>query len=168
MMDSAEKLSTSADHPTLKYDFEDGIGYWICLTAHALEHILNDKLLALGITYQQWTVLVWLALAGKGLSQAQLAERMRIECSTLTGILERMEDKGWITRESDPEDRRKKIVRPTQQALDDWRSMVDVAHQIRAQAIAGISPTDLDNLRRTLSIILNNLGEELPTHEFRR
>ena len=48
----------------LQFDFEDSIGYWVCMTARALEQALNDELIPHGITYRQWQVLCWLALKG--------------------------------------------------------------------------------------------------------
>jgi MarR family transcriptional regulator for hemolysin len=74
----------------LEYDFESSIGYWIFMTSQAMERALNEELAPLGITHRQFQVLAWLACVGV-LSQAELAERMKVEAPTLAGILERME-----------------------------------------------------------------------------
>ena len=81
----------------LHYDFEDSLGYWVCITSHALRRALNAELTREGISFRQWEVLAWIALEGE-LSQAQLAERLGIEAPTLVGILDRMERDGWLER----------------------------------------------------------------------
>ena len=82
----------------LEYDFENSVGFWICQASHALQRAFNEELAPQGVTYRQAQVLGCLALEGK-LSQTDLAERMRIEPPTLVGILDRMEQGGWIRRD---------------------------------------------------------------------
>src|SRR5688500_16496829 len=95
----------------LNYDFEESIGYWLCVTAGAMQQAINDELSKHGITYRQFQVLGWLAHDGEELTQAELAAKMMIEPPTLVGLLDRMEQQGWITRVGCPSDRRKKLVR---------------------------------------------------------
>lgn len=45
------------------------------------------------------------------LSPSALAKRTGLHPATLTGILDRLENAGWITRERDPEDRRAVLLR---------------------------------------------------------
>lgn len=140
----------------LQYDFEESIGYWVVMTAHALQRALNEELARHGITFRQWQVLAWLALEGE-LAQAELAERMGIEAPTLVGILERMQRDGWIVRQTCPTDRRKKLVRPTPQVGPVWSKMVDCAHRVRGRATEGIPATQIEQLKALLGIIQDNL-----------
>jgi MarR family transcriptional regulator, transcriptional regulator for hemolysin len=149
------------DSLVLEYDFEEGIGYWACLAARALEQAMNEELAAHGITYQQWQVLAWIALDGEP-TQTQLAERLRVEPPTLAGILDRMERNGWVTREADAEDRRRKIVRPTPQVRPVWDKMVACAHRVRARATAGLSTAEIARTRAALSKVLENLHAAEP------
>jgi MarR family transcriptional regulator for hemolysin len=128
-----------------------------------MERAINEELAAHGITYPQWQVLAWLSLAGGALSQVQLAERLQVEPPTLAGILDRMERNGWIVRESDPTDRRRKLVRPAEDRVAPvWRKMVACAHRVRARATAGIDPHALDCTMRTLATVLANLDSAAP------
>ncbi|MFN4259307.1 MAG: MarR family winged helix-turn-helix transcriptional regulator [Gemmataceae bacterium] len=140
----------------LEYDFEKSIGYWIVMTSNLWERALNDELTPLGITYRQWQVLGWLALDGD-LTQAQLAERMRVEAPTLVGILDRMERDGWIARHPSATDRRKKLIRPTPQVQPIWSEIVAAAHRVRARAIEGIDPAQLRTVQHVLATIQANL-----------
>lgn len=141
----------------LEYDFEESIGYWICMTARAMEQAVNDELAPQGITYRQFQVLAWLALEG-GLSQIELADRLRIEAPTLVGILDRMEREQWIRREADPKDRRRKIIKPTPRVQPVWEKMTACARRVRGRAGIGISPEELELVKRVLAKVQNNLN----------
>ena len=144
----------------LKYDFHNSAGYWIFSTAHEMSQRMNDELAELGITFRQWEVLAWLSFFGE-VSQSELAEGMLIEPSTLAGILDRMQRDGWIERKADPEDGRRKLLRPTEKVEPVWAQMVDRARRVRNDATAGIPEEDLQRLRQTLEAIRRNLvGDE--------
>jgi len=141
----------------LQYDFEASVGYWIFATAHEFQQKLNEELAQHGITYRQWEVLVWLSFAGES-SQTELAQRMHIEAPTLVGVLDRMERDGWITRNMDERDRRRKVIRVSPQVEPVWARMVDCAKQVRAQAIEGVSEAQLQTVRDVLSRMRQNLA----------
>lgn len=81
----------------LEHDFEESVVCFMGRTARAFEKAINEELLPLGITFQQWQILAELALEGE-LYQFQLADRLQIQPPTLVGILDRMERDGWISR----------------------------------------------------------------------
>jgi MarR family transcriptional regulator, transcriptional regulator for hemolysin len=141
----------------LEYDFENSLGYWICRAAHQFERAINAELEPTGITYRQCQVLGWLALEGE-LSQTELADKMRIEPPTLVGILDRMEREGWITREGDPADRRKKMIHVRPKAKPVWDKIVACAKRVRVRARRGLSPAEQRTLKRLLEKVQENLG----------
>lgn len=146
----------------LQYDYEESIGYWIMGAAHELQRALNEELAAHGITFRQWEVLALISLKGNQ-SQSELAEQMRLEAPTLVGVLDRMERDGWIVRETDTADRRRKIVRPTSQVEPVWNRMVECARSIRARATEGIAEAELHTLRDCLLKVRGNLaGDKTP------
>ncbi len=149
----------------LEYDFEESVGYWIGLTAHALLRALNEELAPHGITARQWQVLAWLAMEGC-LSQVELAERMQIEPATLVRVLGRMERNGWIHREDCPSDRRKKMVRPTPQVRPVWEKSVECARRVRQRATHGFSPREREQIKKLLAAMRENLSEaQIETRE---
>ena len=118
---------------------------------------MNDELATLGITYRQWEVLCWLSFAGP-VVQHELAERMLIEAPTLVGVLDRMERDGWIERAIDPQDRRRKVIAPTEKVEAVWNQMVQCARRVRAEATESIAPSDLEKVRETLATMRRNLA----------
>jgi MarR family transcriptional regulator, transcriptional regulator for hemolysin len=140
----------------LDYDFENSVGYWVFATAHALSCAMNEELAAHGITSRQWEVLACISHDGE-LSQSELAERMHIEAPTLVGVLDRMERDGWIVRVTDDNDRRRKLIRPTPRAEEEWARMVACGLAVRARATHGLNEEELRSLRETLKTMCENM-----------
>ena len=53
------------------------------------------------------------------LTPRQLAEHTGLTSGTITGVIDRLESHGFVTREPDPADRRKVVVTPSVQAIQD-------------------------------------------------
>jgi hypothetical protein len=58
--------------------------------------------------------MIWRQEAEEGacMTPGQLARETKLTTGAVTGVLDRLEEAGYITREHDPEDRRRIIVRP--------------------------------------------------------
>lgn len=134
------------------------------MTAHAMQRALRAELRPHGITYRQWQVLAWLAIEGQ-LTQAELAERMLIEPATLVSVLRRMERHGWIRRAGCSDDRRKRLVFPTQRARTVWEKGVACARRVRARAAHNLSSRELAQLKRLLARVRRSLEADLPLEE---
>jgi MarR family transcriptional regulator for hemolysin len=148
----------------LNYDFENSVGFWVCQTSHALQRAFNEELAPQGVTFRQAQVLGCLALEGP-LSQTDLAERMRIEPPTLVGILDRMERDGWIRRDGDKNDRRRKLVRPMPAAKPVWGKIVAAGKRVRTRATRGMSTSELAQLKKLLAAVQENLREAAAQRE---
>jgi MarR family transcriptional regulator for hemolysin len=145
---------------TTDYDFEESIGYWLTLATQSLHRASSHQLAPHGITFRQAQVIGWLVLTGE-LSQGDLVRRMMIEPPTLVRILDRMEAAGLIRRDGDPLDRRRRIVRLTEQAEPVWSQIAATFRQVRQVAGRGLSADELNQLKELLQKVQANLGDEL-------
>jgi len=118
---------------------------------------MNDELAAEGLTYRQGQVLAWLAHDGS-LAQCELAERMNLEPPTLVPVLDRMERDGLISRECCTNDRRRKVVNATPDALAVWSKVVSCANRVRERSVQGLTAAEESTLLRQLQRVHNNLG----------
>jgi MarR family transcriptional regulator for hemolysin len=143
------------------YDFENSLGYWMSMATHALHRTVSHQLAPQGITFRQAQVVGWLVLEGE-LSQAELVRRLMIEPPTLVRLLDRMEDAGLIRRDGDPRDRRRRIVRLTDEAGPLWEKIASTLKQVRRLAGRGLSADEHEQLKRLLRKVHGNLGGELP------
>ncbi len=142
----------------LKYDFDESVGYWLYIGAQSFQRAFNEELAPHGVTFRQAQVLGWLALEGE-MSQSELAAKMLIEPPTLVGILDRMERDGWISRVTCSSDRRKKLIMVNQAAESVWDQMVACAKRVRARAMEGLSPEEIETLKKLVQRVQNNLSE---------
>ena len=148
----------------LQYDFDQSVGYWLTMATQSIRRVLSQRLVDQEVTLRQWEVLVWLARDPE-LSQSQLAEFMGIEPPTLAGVVNRMERDGWIDKTNCEDDRRRCKLHPTAKAEAIWNRSVTLAHEVRAQAVAGISPENLQTLKRVCETIRSNLSLVPPLPE---
>lgn len=143
----------------IEYNFEKSISFWVGMTSHLFETALNNELADTGITLRQVQVLASLALHGE-LSQTELAGTLRIEPSTMVRILDRMERNNWIERDDASNDRRKKIIRPTERVTARWATIIKRGEAMEQRAIAGLNEKQLLELKNTLTVIRKNLGSD--------
>jgi len=155
------ELILNREYAVLQYDFDNSVGYWLTLTTQSIRRVLAQELARENITLRQFEVLAWIAAEGEQ-PQVKLAERMDIEAPTLTGILNRMEQNGWLERRCCPEDRRRKLLRVTPQAKAVWEQMADCARRVREQAISGLSSSQLTVFRQICETIRGNLPGGAP------
>ena len=84
---------------------EECINYLLTTAQHSVFLKMTEKLLVFDITPVQYAVLYCL-WEDNGKSPKEIAERLKLENSTISGILERMEKKELIKRSISKEDRR--------------------------------------------------------------
>lgn len=95
-------------------------GRLLSTASRLVEHAWLDALDELGLSHAG---LVALHLLGDDLtSQTELAERARVENQTMSRTLDRLERQGYVARERDPRDRRRHIVRRTQDGSRAWQA----------------------------------------------
>ena len=145
----------------LTYDFEASVGYWLTIATQSYHRAVTEEMAPHGITYRQALVLYWLVLKGE-MSQAELANKMMVEPPTLVGILDRMERDGWITRNGCPNDRRRKIIRPTAAAEPVWEKITESGRRVREQATQNLTEREFITLRDLLQRVHVNLESPAP------
>ena len=115
-----------------------------------------------GITRAQWAVLAKLERS-EGMKQTELAEQLEMQPITLTRLIDKLCDNGWIERRGDESDRRvnrlylKRAARPLLGKLAGLKS------EITSAALEGISPNDAERLVSQLESIKENVRNALQT-----
>ena len=71
-----------------------------------LNHLVADRL---GVSQREWEVIDILDWTGP-ITAGRLAELMSVTTGAVTGVVDRLAEKGMVTRKRDPEDRRKVII----------------------------------------------------------
>ena len=122
-----------------------------------------------GITPEMWLVLSRL-LARDGQSQTEIGEALFRDRPNTSRILAGLEQRGFVVRESDPDDRRRSCVRITPSGRAFVVERAPRAIQVRDRLYEGIGKKQLKALRGTIREIEANaltLLQELEDGTFR-
>jgi MarR family transcriptional regulator, transcriptional regulator for hemolysin len=109
-----------------------------------------------GITRAQWAVLAKVERA-EGMKQTELAEQMEMQPITLTRLIDKLCDAGWIERRGDETDRRvnRLYLRKAGRAL--LGKLSGLRSELTATALEGINPADAHRLLSQLEMIKENV-----------
>ena len=110
-----------------------------------------------GLSSAQWRLLVHLGREGSA-SQARIAELLEIEPISVSRLVDRMEQAGWVERGSDPNDRRVRLLQPSRKAREAFEEVLAIAGEIYDRALEGLSAEEREVLMRSLTTIVANLG----------
>ena len=124
-------------------------------TAHALRKAFDRRAVGMGVTRAQWKVLFRLE-RNPGLRQIELADMLDIEPITLSRIIDRLEEAGFVERVADPADRRAWRLHVTARAQPLIEKLHAVADEMIADAFAGIDPGEIAITRKVLGRVRDN------------
>lgn len=108
-----------------------------------LEVRLND----MGLTDATWVALYHLHQAGQPITLKQLAQRVGLDSSTLVRVVDVLQARGLVLRETDAHDRRSKslcLTPPGMALVADVRAQL---HQVEGQLLDGMDAATIQALR---------------------
>lgn len=142
------------------YDFQRSIGFVLHDTARLLGKRYDQRARArsLGLTRSQCQVLIYLA-SHEGINQSGLADLLDIEPISLARLIDRMEQAGWVERRPDPADRRARRLFVSGKAKPIFDQILAVGRDNRAEALAGFSEAEREQLLDLLLRVRRNLTE---------
>jgi MarR family transcriptional regulator, organic hydroperoxide resistance regulator len=137
-----------------------GLADFLCFSIYsanlAFGRAYKPLLDELGITYTQWIAIVALweedHLTVKG-----LGERLFLESNTLTPILKKLEELGYVRRQRDPDDERRVMVSLTEAG----RSLRERGGRNKLASATGLAPEDFARLQKAVADLRDNLIEHL-------
>lgn len=134
---------------------------------HMLSHEMKrnhpiDKVIQDDLTIMQKHILKFILLETmhRDLYQKDIEEEFQIRKSTVTGYVQLMEKNGYLTRESDKDDARKKRLVPTQKAEGLRQAILEDIKINEKMMAEGISEEDVTTCKYVLYHVLQNLIEK--------
>jgi MarR family transcriptional regulator, organic hydroperoxide resistance regulator len=112
-----------------------------------------------GITATQIRLL-WRLWDQDGLPISELAEAGEVDGGTITGVLDRLEAKGYTRRERCHEDRRNVRIWLTPLGREVQGPLTGILADLNRQALVGLPPPDQKHLLEMLDRVDSNLGDE--------
>jgi len=132
--------------------------------AHGLESASKRMHAALGVTGPQRLVLRIIGHHGR-ISAGELADILHIHPSSLTGMLQRLEQAELIRRESDPFDRRRALLELTRRGMRLNNQREGTIEAIVEDALGRMSRERVATTKAVLTTIAAALGAEGDKHD---
>lgn len=139
---------------------ERQIGLLFADIARFRANLYDRKVNPVGLTYAQAMALNHLMLHD-GLTQVEIARRMDLGPVTVSGIIDRLEIGGWVTRKTSQSDRRAKTIWLTDKVDEAKTHMVDALRHLNDVSLQGFSDDRIKELATTLRQVKTNLIEAM-------
>ncbi|MBX9254105.1 MarR family transcriptional regulator [Desmonostoc muscorum CCALA 125] len=154
-------VSTSNQSPPLESWQQNlapyNMGYRIKLLSQLLGRKFTDRLEPFGLTPFHWLVLCCL-WQEDGLPTSSIGDKLKQVGGTLTGVLDRMEERGLVRRERDTHDRRIWRIWLTDAGRELQSVLPPIASAVRDEAMGGISLADQELFSDILNRAIANLS----------
>ena len=129
-----------------------------------MDQTMNRRLTELELTSAQAHVIGYLTHAKESPCARDLESAFGLSHATVSGILSRMEDKGFITIEPDPKDRRVKRICLLERGNACSREILLRIHETERILSEGFSPEELELFRSYLERAIQNLSKTTLTN----
>lgn len=128
--------------------------------AHLAKARLEARLTRYDITPAQAHVLLYLFISGGEASQRQITAFLKVKPSTANGVLDRMEEKGLLTRSISLSDARQRQITLTQQGRKQQAMLRDDFDRFESALVQGFTAEEQTMFRSLLERMIENLEEE--------
>ena len=128
---------------------EDYLGYLLGQANHALYRDFDAHVRAAGLSSIEWRVLATLH-DGDPLTVSQLAHEVLAKQPTVTKLVQRMSEQGWVALQADPADQRCTLVTATAAGKRLARPLVDKARAHEAAMLRTLAASEKVALKKLL------------------
>lgn len=130
-------------------------GYLLMNISKQLKYNLNQALNTKGITVQQWAVIQQLFLKNEQ-TAVLLSEALDMDKPTISGIIKRLEKKGFIIKTVNPSDLRSQLISLTDTGHEILSECQTLSKQILANYLTILSTDE----QETLNVLLTKINQE--------
>lgn len=124
------------------------------LTRKTLSQKFDQQNLA--VSAEEWAIMLILWAKGEQTPSA-LAEVTFRDRTTITRLIDQMVKKGMVTRMHDEKDRRRVLIKASEEGEALKGDLVPIAQDMISVTTQGISPQDIETTVKTLSAMTHNL-----------
>jgi DNA-binding MarR family transcriptional regulator len=140
------------------FDFRNAPGYLIRRAHQVSVAIFMDAAAQLDITPVQFAILNAL-IDSPGIDQVSLAQQVAMDAATSGSVIGRLESKGWLKRELDESDRRRRRLWVTPAGCEVVAQLKGPIGESQRRLMAPLAPQEVQELRRLLEKLVTGAGE---------
>ena len=138
------------------FDLDRHVFFWLTQVIGARDRELAQGLRDFGLRVPEWRALAALSARQK-CTMSELADLATIDRTTLTRTIDRMQEAGWLTRLADAADMRVTRLALTAAGRKMFDRLWPEVERLNELALAGLSPSQVESLRRMLGQMRDNL-----------
>jgi DNA-binding MarR family transcriptional regulator len=131
------------------YVLQDQIGHLLRRAHQRATQIFLEVFEEAGLTPTQWAALAMLAEEGAA-SQNALGRMTAMDPATIQGVIRRLEERGLITREPDPDDKRRTKLRLSEEGEGVVRQVTALGMRVTERTL---EPLDAEDRRNFLEML---------------
>ena len=136
------------------------IGFLVKQINTVFEKELNGRLRTIGVTSSQCAVLDYLFHSNKeAVNQRDVERNLNLKNPTVTGILKRLDEKGYILCVPNEEDKRRKNIYLTEKAYDIQKRMETDRKKLDKRLTMGMTKKEVAAVTRALEKMLYNIAD---------
>ncbi len=94
-----------------------------------------------------------------GIDQKTLARSISYDAATIGGVIDRLETRGLVLRNMSPEDRRVRLISPTEEGLRILKAVIPRVLRTQERLVEPLSAADRKELMRLMSLIIEAQAE---------
>jgi DNA-binding MarR family transcriptional regulator len=128
---------------------DEYLGYLLGQANHALYKDFDAHVRAAGLSSVEWRVLATLH-DGEPLTISQLAREVLSKQPTVTKLVQRMAEQGWVSLQGDASDQRRTLVAATAAGRRLVKPLVEEARQHEARVLSALGANEKSALRKLL------------------
>jgi len=132
-----------------KYALFESFAFNLARTSAAATAALYRRLAPFDITPVQWGILAGLK-EKEGITPSELMDELERDLPSTIRVIWKLEEKGFVRRESNPSDRRSYIVRLTREGHALWERLVPVVLELNTEVYGKLDPDYLQRMTRTV------------------
>ncbi|MDB5751913.1 MAG: transcriptional regulator, MarR family-like protein [Ramlibacter sp.] len=135
---------------TTRRFIDDYLGYLLGQANHALYKDFDAQVRAAGLSSIEWRVLATLHDSDP-VTISQLAHEVLSKQPTVTKLVQRMCEQGWLDLLADPADQRRTLVTVTAAGRRLARPLVELARSHEASVLRSLAPREQSALKNLLA-----------------
>ncbi len=138
-----------------------GYGFYIKCLSNEITKGFDEHFKSRNITKSQMDIVQYvLEHQNQDVSQKDIQDYLHISNPTVTGLLTRLETKGFITRKTCKNDKRLKYIYPTPQAYELCDDILHAIKDLENKMLEGLDKSQQETVLYALHTMLNNLVKE--------
>lgn len=157
------ELTGSDEAPTGDEGAPEGLGHVLRDAYRAYTKALQDLLSLEGVPLGFWQFL-FVLWQDEGMSQKELCRRVGTVEASAVNVLGQMERRGWIVRDRDPSDQRRRLVYLTASGRALRQRLLPVHHRLERAIAERFEGRELEEMKRRLAEIRDTLEEVRARH----